>query len=47
MQDFNSYVNSQKGKEQEAIKGMDRNLYNLVQWLAKKANKRARLQIAK
>ena len=25
MQDFNSYVNSQKGKEQEAIKGMDKN----------------------
>ena len=36
MQDFNSYVNSQKGKEQEAIKGMDKNLYNLVKSLANK-----------
>ena len=36
MQDFNSYVNSQKGKEQETIKGMDKNLYNLALSLANK-----------
>ena len=36
MQDFNSYVNSQNSKEQDAMKGMDKNLYNLVKSLASK-----------
>lgn len=47
MQDFNSYVNSQKGKEQEAIKGMDKNLYNLVQSLANKFDGKSQTELIK
>ena len=47
MQDFNSYVNSQKGKEQDAIKGMDKNLYNLVQSLANKFDGKSQTELIK
>ena len=47
MQDSNSYVNSQKGKEQEAIKGMDKNLYNLVQSLANKFDGKSQTELIK
>lgn len=47
MQDFNSYVNSQKGKEQEAIKGMDKNLYSLVQSLANKFDGKSQTELIK
>ena len=47
MQDFNSFVNSQKGKEQDAIKGMDKNLYNLVQSLANKFDGKSQTELIK
>ena len=47
MQDFNSYVNSQKDKEQEAIKGMDKNLYKLVQSLANKFDGKSQTELIK
>lgn len=47
MQDFNSYVNSQKGKEQEAIKGMDKNLYSLVKSLANKFDGKNQTELIK
>ena len=47
MQDFNSYVNSQKGKEQETIKGMDKNLYNLALSLANKFDGKSQTELIK
>ncbi len=47
MQDFNSYVNSQKDKEKQSVNGMDKNLYNLVGSLAGRFDGKSQSELIK
>ena len=47
MQDFNSYVNSQNGKEKNSANCMDKNLYNLVGALAGRFDGKSQSELIK
>ena len=47
MQDFNSYVNNQNNKQKDGAKGIDKNLYGLVQALAGKFDGKSQGELIK